>query len=122
MYFFAAKYVTKKRREKMVKMSNALHNFFELYLFGIFSSLSQLTAQVLTPKMFISCWFPDKKSEWQYHNNLADEIFFLLRKSSMYYLVLYIFWLALLFSDTSWYIMTLVCLPIFMCYGMSKMS
>ena len=60
----------------MVKMSNALHNFFELYLFGIFSSLSQLTAQVLTPKMFISCWFPDKKSEWQYHNNLADEIFF----------------------------------------------
>ena len=54
----------------------AVHNFFELYLFGIFSSLSQLTAQVLTPKMFISCWFPDKKSEWQYHNNLADEIFF----------------------------------------------
>ena len=76
MYFFAAKYVAKKRREKMVKMSNAMGGAQFLWALPIWHFLISLTAQVLTPKMFISCWFPDKKSEWQYHNNLADEIFF----------------------------------------------
>ena len=95
MYFFAAKFVTKKRREKMVKNQDVKCDgrcctISLSFTYLAFSHLS-LSAQVLTPKMFISCWFPDKKSEWQYHNNLADEIFF--AKEILYY---YIFWLALL--------------------------